>query len=547
MKHEPLENFNRLQNTDRGYGHRLVIKPSKKKGFQEGGVEETENFTVERNPDGSIKNMTRKGKDNKGVRFNERLPEGFTKERGFADAQENKKFEESNDFVDPVKEFGPTEEQRGPLRDQLEEMGIQLKSDEEIDMGRRRFLKRGAVAVGAAAATATGVKMIHDLVSETTQEIENTEEDPEKTESIEESENLATFENELEGYKAFMQLRKDEVLFVDEYNRPVGEPQKFEDFIVDREATSETDPDHIRPDGTVPYKLTPGKMNEIGIPEEGVAGEWLGHVRTEVQAEHPEQKIVESMNVVKDFLAALNEDDEPELVAKIANGEVNTYLEIVKYFADKPVVGAEDLTRQEYVQTAIQFQEWNESTGDGVPPVVDRELRHLLPGLCAQESKFNAGLTSGSTPPAMGLMQFKLDTWIDEGGDQNEIKSLVEQVEIAGQYISKQYAWIQQFVGEEQLDLLRGKYPDENSFQRDLMVPLLVNAYNTGAGAISEVVKSYIDDTEADDMPSGKELFLDIANFGERAEGSENLKAYGKDAREYVTKIYAQAEVLNKK
>jgi hypothetical protein len=90
-----------------------------------------------------------------------------------------------------------------------------------------------------------------------------------------------------------------------------------------------------------------------------------------------------------DFLSSYKRVDEPELSAAIARGEIQSYKDIIAYFADKPVVGAEEYTRLEYVRENMEFD-------DNLPPVIVKELQRIVPGLCAQESKFNNGLTSAA-------------------------------------------------------------------------------------------------------------------------------------------------------
>jgi hypothetical protein len=75
-----------------------------------------------------------------------------------------------------------------------------------------------------------------------------------------------------------------------------------------------------------------------------------------------------------------------DLAQKISNSDIRNTLE----FASKPVVGAEEFTRADYVANAIKFAEWNPETGVGVPPELEEELRKFLPALCVVESRFDA-------------------------------------------------------------------------------------------------------------------------------------------------------------
>lgn len=394
-------------------------------------------------------------------------------------------------------------------------------------MSRRSFLKSALAAAGVAT---VGVGL-NKLMNESGEErVVKSIETPEEIDHSSER-----FDAELLGYKALMTLRKDEVLFVDENNIPIGEPIRFKDYIVHKDAQRNTPRNQILPDGTVAYKLSPGKMSGIGIPEGGIAGEWLQHVRREVQEKYPATKIAETYHSVVDFEKALQEDDEPELIAAIEAGEINTKADIVRYFSDKGVAGSGVKSRAEYVKDEVIFQ------GD-LPDVIADKCRELLPALCAQESKFNAGLTSSSN--AKGVMQFKESTWVDEGADPSEIRSLVEQVKVAGGYIPKQYGWIYHFAGDEAMSVLRSKFGDDSSFQEDFEVPMLLNAYNAGAATMGEAAKVYVENVPVEDMPTGKDLFVAVADFAADYNGGKYVKNYRSEAREYVTRIYANADVL---
>ncbi len=392
---------------------------------------------------------------------------------------------------------------------------------------RRLFIKTAAAA-GVAAAIPLVFKETPPTVEEEVEVISEP-----APEIILEKEVIPEFAYECEGYKAQVLLHKNEIVFVDEFNRPVGEPQEFTDFIADK----------TKADGTVmSYRYTPGVPNEVGILEDGVAREWMNYVQTNVQAEHPEQEIFNRYTVVEDFKHAYNESDEPELVAAIADGSVTRYIDIVHHFAAKPVRGAEQYSRKQYVTEAISFTEWNDSEQSGVPPVVQAELRFLLPGLCAQESKFNAGLTSKSG--AKGIFQFMPATWAGYGGTPEEYTSLTKQVEIAGQFFSDLYGEVLHHVGEETLQKVRPLFADDAAFQKDFIVPLMINSYNAGSARVGEAARLFIATRSIEELPTGKELFLAMAKFAESSEDGEYLDAYGQHAREYVTRIYAQAEVL---
>lgn len=456
--------------------------------------------------------------------------------------------------------------QRKGLRDYLSSLGVKLNSimeereeaeeaEDESDesdeepaptMSRRTFLK-GAAAITA---SAVGGYKLGKFVGETGRREELSKSEdllPEQDQEvlIEEIEETPIFAAELEGYKALVELSKDEVLFLDENNVPVGKPQKFCDFIIKKKATSSINLNHVQSDGTVEYKLSPGKMNEIGIPEKGVAKEWLDYVQSLNQAKNLDKKIKRRMNVVASFMSAYKEKDEPELVSKIASGEISKNVDIVRYFANKPVKGAEEFSRMEYSQNSIDFRSEPDMRKNrpAVPESVQTELKKLIPGMFAHESKFNAGLVSSSG--AAGLAQIKPDVWKEYRGTEDVSLSLIEQIEVVGELMSDNYHYILHFAGDDAIKILKEKYDSEDEFNKNLMVPLLINAYNVGGPMMGRVIKGFVNQISFDDMCSGKDLFLQIADYA-KENNKEGFGDYANEAREYVSKVYAMSDVLNK-
>lgn len=336
-----------------------------------------------------------------------------------------------------------------------------------------------------------------------------------------------SFENELQGYKALFQLHKDEVVFVDKNNVPVGNPIKMKDVVAPK----------FHKDGRLAmreYLYSAGPKNDIDIPKEGIAGEWLDLVRDGLAYTYPNREVVRVLHAVPDFNAALANTREPELVAGLQSGEIDDYKGIVEYFADKPMEDSEGLSRIEYIQKHIQFS-------DTVPPVVQAELRRVLPGLCAQESKFNNGVVS--SVGARGIFQIMPTTWEYYDGTDTDLQSLARQVEIVGRYLSDLYDEVQRAIGPTAMRFLERKFGGKDALDVELMVPLMLTSYNAGSSRVAEAVVGYIRNADIDSMPDGKDLFVAIADYGVKSKRGR-LGGYGKHSREYVTRIYAQAEVL---
>jgi hypothetical protein len=184
------------------------------------------------------------------------------------------------------------------------------------------------------------------------------------------------FERWKKGYQAWWVMPYDSVVFVDTKNEPVAPPFPFQEFTIDRE--------RVRNGKAViePYLLTPGKFTEDGFLEANLAGEWLRHVRQLVAEEQEiapdELKVV---HVTEEFEKAIHTKDEPQLVEQIRSGEINRLTDIVYYYGDKPVVGAEEYSRIEYIQAKFSCHEL------GITPNMLQELQVLVPStLCKRIS-----------------------------------------------------------------------------------------------------------------------------------------------------------------
>lgn len=85
---------------------------------------------------------------------------------------------------------------------------------------------------------------------------------------------------------------------------------------------------------------------------------------------------------------------------------------------------------------------------------------------------------------------------------------------------------------------------DEETIQKDILVPLTINAYNAGAGLIGEAVKRYVETHTIDRKLSGKDIFLAVADFAQQNEEGV-LSRYANEAREYVPRIYANSNLIH--
>ncbi len=208
--------------------------------------------------------------------------------------------------------------------------------------------------------------------------------------------------------------------------------------------------------------------------------------------------------------------------------------------ANKPTLVKPEYTRIEYPQIMMKFRSEDDTKRNrpALPEVLQEDLRDKIPGWIAQESRYKAGAVSKSE--ATGLWQIK--PWVYKGynGTDKVSKRIEDQTRTAEEIISDNYHYILHFAGEEAVSLLRKKFNSEEAFLKDLMSPLMVNAYNAGGPAIGRLLKKFVQQVSDEKMLSGRDLFLQFADFA-KADGTN----YSKEAREYVPRVYAFNEVLN--
>ena len=349
----------------------------------------------------------------------------------------------------------------------------------------------------------------------------------EKGEEVEEF--SSNFEKELSGYLALIELQHDQVLFVDEDNVPVGNAVEFEDIIAPKRLG----------DGTVieNYQYSAGTVGENGVLTDVPTLEWREKIKEIVEAQYPERQIEDSYNVVRLFQSACNYEDEPELKKGINDGSIVSYADLVDYYAEKPVRDNEESNRYEYVHEAIEFD-------NDIPEIVQETLRELIPGICAQESKFNNGLTSKSG--AIGIFQFMPWVWEKYGKSEDDIKSLKTQVDVAGKLFSDIYSEFLHHSDEDSLLQARSQFDDQDSFLRDFVVPALINSYNAGSARMGDAVNAYFSSSSRSRSLTGKDIFQEMIEFA-KSDNSGRLDAYREDAREYVPRVYAHAIAIHER
>lgn len=408
-------------------------------------------------------------------------------------------------------------------------------NEESKGMTRREFLKKTVSATASLSVvggldaltgessdkykenyTPTRFGNVQDVTKGHGEEVEDSKVESENLEQYSEK-----YDKEIMRHRLRISLAFNEVLFFDTNNEPVGSPVTFENFVIDRNGLD--------------YLLAPGPVNDAGLLTQGIAREWSRYVRSKIQEENPDRNISSMEHVTNDFIRAYNLQREPDLRKLIDEGKITRYVDIVKYFADRRPVDEEGRSRIEYVKDRIQIP--------NVPEVVQDELVKLIPGLCAQESKFDPYVTSSQN--AQGVFQFIPSTWVNDYHRSIEsITDIREQTEVAGLFFADIYRQILHFAGSDNLNKIKDNFPDEETYQRQFFVPLMLNAYNAGSRRIGEGVADYIKNSSYENIKSGKDTFIELADYMYESKNGV-LNRYGIHARNYVPQIYAQALELD--
>jgi hypothetical protein len=353
-------------------------------------------------------------------------------------------------------------------------------------------------------------------------------------------------------YRRLQTLDRASILFTTADNTIIGEPVPFQDFNVERGT-------RINKAGTEEpfiYKLTPAAKDESTgqYLVEGIPPEWTVHVRALQSATYgvPEHELSQH-HVTAEFVSALKQTDEPELIAGIAAGTIRTKLDILNYFIVKDFGNSGGENRVEYIKNHVTF------TGNlEKAPVVANEVRRLLPGLVAVESGYDNEVESRRTG-AKASFQFMPDTWHKELGRAPYVAGTElpfgEQVAAVGELFSKMYDRLQywcyeeaQYRGRNYLEDIKTLFPHQEDFEQYFLVPCLLNAYNTGEQGMGEVVVAFAQSREFAAQAkrggtSGYDLFTEMTKWAATSDLSQ-LQDYRGEASTYVEKIYAAADVL---
>ncbi len=174
-----------------------------------------------------------------------------------------------------------------------------------------------------------------------------------------------------------------------------------------------------------------------------------------------------------------------------------------------------------------------------LPAQLQVELKKLIPGWLAQESRFRLDAVSNSN--ATGIAQIKPFVWNGYRKTDQVSLDVAEQAEVFGELTSDNYFYLQHYAGNENLELIKERFDSEEEFLTEFMTPLMINAHNSGGPAAGRALKLFCEKIPVDKMKPGKDLFLQFSDFA-----LKNANDYSKEQREYVIKILALQKMMER-
>jgi hypothetical protein len=265
----------------------------------------------------------------------------------------------------------------------------------------------------------------------------------------------------------------------------------------------------------------------------------------ETASVRPESVTYGNFDALMEQIAEPDVEQSPKFyseIAQLAENVSKRRIEVGLANAAKPVIGAEGFSREEYLARRIEFDHHKFKTPE-VPETIQEELRKYIVAQVFRESNFDNSSVNTVTG-AFGSVQAMVATAVDEGYNPAELKlSFIEQTEFMGGYYARMYGWLNHHIDDEAMAYLKEGLSEEE-FERDVMVPLLINAYNAGVGTLSNAVNTYYKAHKSDPFEiGGKDRFLAIRDFAE-ASDQGSLANYKHEAGSYVTLTYAEREAI---
>lgn len=293
--------------------------------------------------------------------------------------------------------------------------------------------------------------------------------------------------------------------------------------------------------GTVPAEEVSGVLPsaayaDSGFVTDGFSGEWLDTVKTVAARE---------LGVGDDSLI-LNSS----VWVDLQNGaeKLGSYPESIAAmtltFAAAPVEHT-GLSRLEYLHTHFHIP------NDRMPFRLKDAVEDIALGIPGEESRFDDTVVSSAD--AHTAFQILPETW--EAMEYPPFESFADgvppyqmQVEAFGRHLGNIYDEIHTAEMIPKLEQIRRQFKNDDDYFTYFMAPLMVNAYNTGAGTMRAAVSTFLEDPVYFDIKGvtveGYNLFDWVSTVAYEADDGP-LARYQEWSRQYTISVMAYAKVLN--
>ncbi|MGB4076580.1 MAG: lytic transglycosylase domain-containing protein [Minisyncoccia bacterium] len=325
------------------------------------------------------------------------------------------------------------------------------------------------------------------------------------------------------------------ITFLDEEGMPLGEPVPIETY-----------------NGNVP-----GTFDENGFisKEGGFNQEWLDAHRKEISSRHGvpfrEGQLPRQMNVV--LLIRDSVSDTALVPSELTPMERKKFLDqltlidVVRHFGTSTTeqeLGTEGVAPLECIRS--QVASWGEEAENLESRDIFEELAYFIPALGAQESQFNNKVRSRAG--AKGIMQFMPATWRTYGNKDEDYASLPTQIDTAHKYFTNAYKVLSSEAAGS-LREVRALFPDDASFKRFFLVPVLLNSYNVGENKMVEILEWFVETqvrthTVTHALGSSYGVYSFMAHTAARSD-DKRTDTYGRDSSEYFERILALRDLVS--
>lgn len=213
-------------------------------------------------------------------------------------------------------------------------------------------------------------------------------------------------------------------------------------------------------------------------------------------------------------------------------------------FAETSVAGT-DLNRLEYLRTNFHIPNKN------MPHELKDALETVILGIPGEESRFDDTVVSSAD--AHTAFQILPSTWEGMGyppfsSYEDGVPPYHLQVEAFGRHIGNIYNEIHTPETSAQLDQIQDYFNSEADYHAYFLVPLIINAYNTGGGTMRAAVSAFVASPDFMDMKGvtfeGYDVFDRLRQVAyESDEGA--LANYQEWSMQYPVSVMAYARVFN--